>query len=166
MTTIGPRRSWREIDKKKDRSSGSGSGGARRRDPDERLREKASKSAAYSKYKSSLDKLFTPGGELPESLKAKLGPSSPESQKQRELTDALKKAPGRETLSAYLEAELELPDDARLLMGLLDVQDEDLIAPVLRRLLEIVESGRKSPTGCCSSSASKRSSNASKTARS
>jgi hypothetical protein len=135
-----PKKSWKEIDAARDRSGGS----TKRRDPEESAREKAAKSAAYSKYKSQLDKLFKPGGtELPEQMKAKLGPTSEDSKKNREAADALRKSPSEETLSAYLETGQVLPDDPRLLTGLLDIKNEALMAPVLKALLELVEAGKK-----------------------
>ena len=82
-----PKKSWRELDRMRDKS---GSGGSRR-SRDDYGRQRAQKSAAYSKYKSQLDQLFTPGGsaELPESLKAKLAPASEEDQQKRAITKAL-----------------------------------------------------------------------------
>jgi hypothetical protein len=135
-----PKKSWREIDAGRDRSGGR----APKRDPDAPSRAKLEKSAAYSKYKANLDKLFTPGGNaLPESMREKLGPTSPEAQDKRKALDALKATPNEETLAAALEKEVELPDDARLLLGLLDIKNEALLVPVLRRLLAIIESGKK-----------------------
>ncbi len=140
MSDDRPKKSWRELDKQRDKSGG----GGRRRDPEAWNRERISKTAAYSKYKSNLDALFKPGGaELPESMRATLGPATEESKEKRELTEALKKDPSKKTLEAYLEKELPLPDDARLLMSLLDVRDEALLKPVLEKLLDIVEDGKK-----------------------
>lgn len=142
MSDDRPKKSWRELDRQRDKSGGSS--GGRKRDPEAWNREKISKTAAYSKYKSNLDKLFQPGGaDLPESMKAKLGPQTEESKEKRELTDALKNDPSEKTLRAYLDKDLPLPEDARLLMGLLDVRDEALVRPVLDALLEIVEGGKK-----------------------
>jgi hypothetical protein len=136
-----PKKSWKEIDAGRDRSGGA----ARpRRDPDERSREKVEKSAAYSKYKSNLDKLFTPGGNvLPENMRAKLGPTDPAAQEKRALLDALKATPNEDTLSAALDKGVELPEDARLLMSLFDIKKQTLLVPVLRALLRVVESGKK-----------------------
>lgn len=139
MSDDRPKKSWREIDAARDKQRG-----AKRRDPDERLRERASRSAAYSKYKSQLDKLFKPGGaDLPESLKAKLGPTSETSQKSREAAQALRNEPSEKTLTAYLDTGAPLPDDPRLLMSLLDVRNETLVRPVLESLLDLVEGGKK-----------------------
>ncbi len=135
------KKSWREIDQ--GRTSG-GSGGGRR-DPDAFHRERIAKTAAYSKYKSNLDKLFKEGGggALPEHLQAKLGPVSEEAQAKSKLHTQLKNKPNEKSLKTFLKAGLALPDDARLLMSLLDIQDEELLRPVLQKLLEIVEDGKK-----------------------
>ncbi|MCK6546129.1 hypothetical protein L6R52_09690 [Myxococcota bacterium] len=135
-----PKKSWREIDRGREKGGGS----SPRRDSSDREREKLEKSAAYSKYKSNLDKLFTPGGaQLPEAMRAKLGPASPEAESKRKALEALKATPSAETLSAYLATKGELPDDPRLLLALLDVKDEALLPPVLDALLALVEGGKK-----------------------
>lgn len=140
MSDDRPKKSWRELDRQREK----GGGGGRRKDPEAWNRERIEKSASYSKYKSNLDALFKPGGaELPEAMRKTLGPASEESKEKRELTDALKKDPSEKTLKAYLAKDLPLPDDARLLMSLLDIRDESLVRPVLSTLLEIVESGKK-----------------------
>ena len=136
-----PKKSWRELDRMRDKS---GSGGSRR-SRDDYGRQRAQKSAAYSKYKSQLDKLFTPGSsaELPESLKAKLTPASEEDQQKRAITKALHDKPGEESLAAYLDAGMELPDNPRLLMSFLDLDDQAKLVPVLEKLLDIVEGGKR-----------------------
>ncbi len=140
MSDEKPKKSWKEIDAQRDRSGG----GGKRRDPDETARERASRSAAYSKYKSQLDKLFKPGGaELPEAMRDKLGPTSEDDKKARVAADALRKDPGEDTLRAYLATGQPLPDDPRLLTGLLDVRDDALVRSVLSALLEMVEGGKK-----------------------
>lgn len=131
------KKTWREID------AARGQKGPRR-DPSERDRERLSKSAAYSSYKSKLDQLFTPGGaDLPESLKEKLGPQSEDSKARRERLESLKKSPGAKTLQAVIGAGDPLPADPRLLMSLMDVDDPDLLVPVLERLIERVDEGAK-----------------------
>jgi hypothetical protein len=137
MSDDRPKKSWREIDKSREKAQ-------ERRDPDQRERSKIEKTAAYSKYKDNLDKLFTPGGNaLPESLKSKLGPVSAEAAEKRKLTDALKATPNAETLKAMLEAKIELPPDARLMMSLLEIKDEALLVPVLETLLAAIKAGPK-----------------------
>lgn len=135
-----PKKSWRELDAARDK----GGSGGRRRDPSERDRERASKSQAYSAYKGQLDKLFKPGGaQLPEHMRAALGPQSEESKAKRAVLEALNATPNEETLRAALDAGVELPSEPRLLTGLLDVRDEALLRPVLQRLLDLVEDGKK-----------------------
>lgn len=141
MSDDRPKKSWRELDRAKDRGS---SGSPRRRDEAERNRERASKSAAYSQYKSKLDGLFKPGGtDLPEHMKAALGPSSEKGKAQKELTEALMRSPGKETLQAYLDAGLVLPENPRLLTQLLDTREDGLTQAVLSRLRELVDGSKK-----------------------
>jgi len=134
-----PKKSWKEKDAARDR------GGAKpARDPDARSREKVESSAAYSKYKSNLDKLFTPGGtSLPPALKEKLGPASEEGQKKQKLVADLSDKADLASLSAYLDAGLTLPADGRLLIRLLDVPDQPRLVPVLTALLDVIEGGQK-----------------------
>jgi hypothetical protein len=136
-----PKKSWREIDSSRDKKSSR----EPRRDPEERGRARVEKSAAYGKYKAQLDKLFTPGSgaALPESMRAKLGPTSEGSAEKKKLGDALRDKADGPSLKAYLDAGLELPEDARLLIRLLDVTDAALVEPVLSALLAIVEGGQK-----------------------
>jgi hypothetical protein len=132
-----PKKTWREVDAARGKSP-------HRRDPEERSREKASQTAAYSAYKSQLDKLFKPGGTaLPEAMRAQLGPPSAESAERRKRAEALRTAPGADTLRACVDAGDPLPDDPRLLTGLLDVRDEALLRAVLSALLAQVEAGKK-----------------------
>jgi hypothetical protein len=134
------KKSWREIDKARE----SGSGSSRRRDPDEARRERASKSQAYSAYKSQLDKLFTPGGaELPDAIKEKLGPVSEDTKARRDRIAALQSDPSADTLAPVLEAGDPLPADARLMMSLMSVEDPELLVPVLDRLAELVDEGAR-----------------------
>lgn len=135
-----PKKSWKERDAQRDRSGGR----VERRDPEAFGRAKVEKSAAYSKYKANLDKLFTPGGNaLPESMRDKLGPTSPEGQEKRKALDALKATPNEATLSAALDQGVDLPDDPRLLLSLLEIKNEALLVPVLRALKALVDSGKK-----------------------
>lgn len=139
MADDRPKKSWRELDSARDK------GGSRpRRDPDARSREKTESSAAYKQYKSNLDKLFTPGGtSLPDALKEKLGPPSEDAQRKQKLTAELQDKADLAALSAYLDAGLTLPAEARLLVRLLDVNDVVRLVPVLEALLAVVEAGQK-----------------------
>lgn len=130
------KRSWRELDQARDK-------GRSRRDPTEQARERTSGTAAYSAYKSQLDQLFKPGGaQLPEAMREKLGPASPEAQAQRERLEALKAKPSDATLAACLAAGDPLPEEPRLLMSLLDLDKEPHLQAVLQALLDRVEAGQ------------------------
>ncbi len=132
-----PKRSWREIDQSREKARP-------RRDERERSRERVSNSSSYNRYKAQLNDLFKPGGsDLPDHIRAQLGPVSDESKERRALLDALRSEPSEPTLRAYLESDQPLPDDARLLMSLLAIRDEELIRPVLQKLLDVVESGKR-----------------------
>ncbi len=137
MSDERPKKTWKEIDAAREKKSA-------RRDPDERQRDRVAQTAAYSKYKSNLEKLFQPGGAaLPESLREKLGPPSAESSESRTLLEALRNSPSADTLRPVLEKGLSLPEDPRLLTGLVDVRDESLLRPVLDALLQLQTSGKK-----------------------
>jgi hypothetical protein len=135
-----PKKSWSEIDKLRNSS-----GGSSRQNSNDYHRDRASKTAAYSSYKSNLDKMFTPGGglELPEHLKEKLGPTTEADKEKKALMTALKEKPTEKALKAVIKAGVELPEDARFLMKLLDFEKDNLLEPVLEKLLDIVESGKR-----------------------
>ena len=140
MSDDRPKKTWRELDRARER----GGSGSRRRDEAERNRERASKSAAYSQYKSKLDGLFKAGGtQLPEHMREALGPESEDSKARKELTEALLRSPSIDTLRAFLAAGLVLPDNPRLLTQLLDTRDEGLTRPVLARLIDLLGEGKK-----------------------
>lgn len=134
------RRSWREMDQARERGRSS-------RDPSEQARERASKTAAYSQYKTQLDQLFKPGGaQLPESMRDKLGPASPEAAAQRARLEALREGPSDRALAACLEAGDPLPAEPRLLMSLLDLDKEAHLQAALQALLDLVEGEGDKPS--------------------
>ncbi len=136
-----PRRSWKELDRMRDQRGG---GGRRRDSGAERAQERLSKTAAYGRYKSNLDQLFRSGGmDLPESLRSKLGPATEEDEARRRLLAALTKDPSPSTLAPVIAAGYPLPDDARLLMRLLDGPDEPAARVVLEALRELLDQGKK-----------------------
>lgn len=139
MSDDRPKKTWRELDKMRDGSShrsDRGSGASR-------SQARAEKSNAYRSYKSNLDNLFKPGTELPESLKMKLGPTTEAGKRNTALSKALAADADAPALRAYLDAELPLPDETRLLVRLLDIDDAALLVPVLEQLLDIVEGGKR-----------------------
>jgi hypothetical protein len=121
-------KSWREIDKMRDKS-----GGGRRSD---RETERFQNSTGYTKYKTNLDRLFGGGVQLPEHLTGKLDPSGEQARRDEER----KKLYSIEDPKAFYVAATEflktneLPDDARLLDRLLGHPDEDVVEKSLARL--------------------------------
>ena len=69
------KRSWREIDKMRDR------GGPTRRD--QRDRDSFERSTGYTKYKTNLERLFSGGAPLPEHLRGKGGEGTEEGDEER-----------------------------------------------------------------------------------
>ncbi|HUB07954.1 MAG TPA: hypothetical protein VMB50_13165, partial [Myxococcales bacterium] len=61
-----PKRSWREIDKTRDKSSHT-------RTSSDRDRERFERTTAYSRYKQNLEKVFS-GGELSDAMRDRLDP--------------------------------------------------------------------------------------------
>lgn len=129
-----PKRSWRDIDQARGRSAHRSDG--RRNEP--------RPSASYNRYKSKLDGLFSPGGtELPEHLKAMLGPSDPDAIQRRDALKNLQAKPTDANLRAYLDCGEPLPGDPRLLMSLLDLEKAESIRTVLAALTDWVDQGGK-----------------------
>lgn len=130
-------KSWREIDKGRDRG---GSGPSRRTD---RETERFQSSTGYTKYKANLDRLFSGGVDLPEHLRAKVDPTGEEA----EAAEARKKLYAIEDTRAFNAAASEflksheLPDDARLLDRLLGHPDERVVEQALSRLEKMHREG-------------------------
>jgi hypothetical protein len=130
-------KSWREIDKMRDRSGGS----PRRND---RERERFENSTGYTKYKTNLDRLFSGGGAtLPEHLREKTDPTGAIAEKDEER----KKLYAIEDSKAFYAAASEflkkndLPDDPRILDRLLMHPDEEILEQALGRLEALHRAG-------------------------
>ena len=130
------KKSWREIDKMRDR------GGSSRRDS--RERERFEQSTGYTKYKTNLERLFSGGGaQLPEHLREKADPTGAVAERDEER----KKLYAIEDTKAFHAAATEflkkhqLPDDPRLLDRLLTHPDEEIQEKALTRLEELHKAG-------------------------
>ena len=132
-------RSWREIDKQRDR------GGSSRRS--DRESERFQSSTKYTQYKTNLERLFTQGvatSALPDHLREKLGGGAEED---TERDEARKKLYAIEDPKAFHAAATEflqkypLPDDPRVLDRLLGHPDEDVVDRALTRLEELHRAG-------------------------
>lgn len=127
-------KSWREIDKMRDR------GGSSRRDSHER--ERFESSTGYTKYKTNLDRLFSGGGaQLPEHLRDKAEPGVAERDEERKKLYAIEDGKAfYAAASEFLKAH-DLPDDPRLLDRLLTHPDDDVQEKALSRLEELHKAG-------------------------
>jgi hypothetical protein len=130
-------KSWREIDKMRDRS-----GGPSRR-PD-RERERIENSTGYTKYKTNLDRLFSGGGAtLPEHLREKTDPTGAVAEKDEERKKLYAIEDSKAFYAAaseYLKSN-ELPDDPRILDRLLMHPDEEILERALTRLEALHKAG-------------------------
>ena len=134
------RPSWKEIDRRKDKKSGSGAG-ARSSKLDERK-----VTTGYHKYKQDLDSLFDSGeaskmvkevmkkspSEKGKKKKDRKGP--PKRQKLlRQIREAASSTAIEKLLDEFL-AEWELPDDIEILTQALDHPDEDVQRDALSKI--------------------------------
>jgi hypothetical protein len=130
-------RSWREIDKMRDRS-----GSSRRSD---RESERFQSSTKYTQYKTNLDRLFSQGvasSALPENLREKLGgeDEAKRDEERRKLYAVEDPKAFYAAATEYLKSH-ELPDDPRILDRLLGHPDDDVVERALTRLEERHKAG-------------------------
>lgn len=135
-----PRKSWREIDRGRDSSSG-GSGGR-----SDRAQERLERSQAYRAYKSNLDKFFEGGiTSAPEGLKGLLDPTGKKSARTKAI-EAIQEASAEdrrkwsELVKEFVE-EHELPPDPYLLTEFLGHSSERVASKALVRLASLIEEG-------------------------
>ncbi len=134
-----PKRSWREIDKGRDKG-----GYARTRARDEREQERMQRSPGYTQYKAAVSKLFE-GGEIPEGMRDKLDPTG-EGKARDEMLKKIRKA-ATEDRKAWAEAvkeyveKYELIEDAYLLVEWLDHPRDRVVDKSLAKLEQMGEAG-------------------------
>jgi len=127
------KKSWREIDKMRDR------GGSSRRD--QRERDSFERSTGYTKYKTNLERLFSGGAPLPDHLKGKPGEGDGERDEERKKLFAIEDPKAfYAAATEYLKVN-EFPHDPRLLDRLLGHPDEDTVEKALARLEELHKAG-------------------------
>ena len=142
------KKSWREIDAQRDKSSHT------RRDDDRK--PSAKQEQASAQYKKDLDALFKAGGNVPDRFKGvvdKLQPAEgSEEAAWQEAVRELRETEGfREFAMAarkFKRSGHRLPDDEDLLVRLLDVPDEGVLQAVLTHVLDMERRGgfgRKAP---------------------
>jgi hypothetical protein len=130
-----PKKSWREIDASKDRSS-------HRKDdrPKAGTRAAQRSSAAQAQYRSALDKLFDGGGAAPGSGWSKVLPEMPKdpaTEGRQELIRAVRTATGRAQVVKAVAALLEkfpLPDDPDVLAQVILHDDDEIVRTALEKL--------------------------------
>jgi hypothetical protein len=130
-------KSWREIDKGRDR------GGSAQSRKGDREAESFQRSTGYTKYKANLDRLFSGGVDLPDHLREKLGETgeSPESVEARKKLFAIEDTKAFNAAAVEFLKSSELPDDPRLLDRLLGHPDEEIVERALTRLEELQQKG-------------------------
>jgi len=133
-----PKRSWRDIDRKKDSSHH-----VDRNDPYAKGKRgpRGKPEGPTSGYKSALDKFFD-GGQLPDKFKhlsaktAKMnkGSGSKRQLALRELREAVGRADVVRATKKILDIDGELPEDAEVLLAVLQHPDEDILRDALELL--------------------------------
>jgi hypothetical protein len=124
------KKSWREIDKMRDR------GGSNRRDS--RERESFERSTGYTKYKTNLERLFSGGAPLPDHLRGE--GDDPGGEERKKLFAIEDPKAFYAAATDYLRKN-EVPDDPRLLDRLLGHPDEEVVEKSLGRLEELHKAG-------------------------
>ncbi|RJO65319.1 MAG: hypothetical protein C4523_16300 [Myxococcales bacterium] len=128
------KKSWRDIDRKRDKSRHAGGGEDRERKQDQKLEN----STAYQNYKQDLGKLFS-GGEVPDYLK-EIAPQAAEgaSAGTLKLIGAIVRASDDaeldQAMKAYLAERQDFPDDFDLLLRALDYESDPVRLTILRQL--------------------------------
>jgi hypothetical protein len=128
-----PKKSWREIDKMRDR--GGSSRGA------QRDRESFERSTGYTKYKTNLERLFSGGAPLPDHLKGKSGEGDEVREEERKKLFAIEDPKAFYAAATEYLKQNEVPADPRLLDRLLGHPDEDTMEKALARLEELHKAG-------------------------
>jgi len=134
------KRSWRDIDRNKDRSDHrqeSGSG---------RPRGAKGQAAASRSHRSALDQLFNSGkvGDLVKKrdLETGVAADDPDEPSRRKLTEKINQAPDRDSKVAAIDAYLErfsLPADFDVLSQILDHPDPDVVGDALDKIEALLE---------------------------
>jgi hypothetical protein len=140
-----PKRSWRDIDKMRDK------GGNRQRMQEERAQERIERSPMYEQYKAKVSKLLS-GSDLPDTVREKLDPTGA----MKERDEALKKIKKVATEDRKQWAELvgefvekfEIPEDAYLLVDLLDHPKDRVVEKSLDVLTTLAGSGALAGSKC------------------
>ncbi len=137
------KRSWRDIDRNKDKSAHrSESGAGRPRGP-------KGQAAASRSHRSALDRLFNSGkvGELVKKRDEEMGvaASDPDGPSRRSLTEKIEQATDKDAKIAAVDKYLEqfsLPPDFDFLAHVLDHPDPDIVGDALDRIEGLLETDK------------------------
>jgi hypothetical protein len=133
-----PKRSWREIDKMRDKAF------SRQQAREERDHARLERSPVYERYKAEVSKMFS-GGEMPDSLRERLDPSG-ELKARDDLLRRIKKTASEDrkawidSVAQFVEKH-ELPADAYLAADWLDHPNEPVVDKALSRLEQMLADG-------------------------
>lgn len=137
-----PKKSWREIDKAREKS---GSGRSSRPAPGALGEERLQKTQAYQQYKNNLDKFFDGSGAAPDGLAGLLDPSGAKGERSKAVEEIQKASASdrrkwADLVKLFVEQH-ELPPDAYLLTEFLAHPKESVAAKALTRIAQLVEEG-------------------------
>ena len=141
-----PKRSWREIDKMRDKG-----GNSRQRAQEERAQERMQRSPVYEQYKAKVAKMLG-GEEMPDVVREKLDPTG--ALKARD--DLLKKIKKVATedrkqwadLVAEFVGQFDMPEDAYLLVDWLDHPRDRVVEKSLLALEVLANAGALAGSRC------------------
>jgi len=138
-----PKKSWREIDKGKDRS-------AHRKEERPAMSpfKQARADSASKVYKSKLDSFFDGDGKAPAGIRDKLealSDASPEGARRKEAVKRIKDAgtsSARDGAVAEFLREWELPPDHEVLVEVLSCSNEEYVATAIGKIEELLDANR------------------------
>ncbi|HEY3448151.1 MAG TPA: hypothetical protein VGK67_17470 [Myxococcales bacterium] len=140
-----PKRSWRDIDKMRDK------GGGRQKAQEERAQQRMERSPMYEQYKAKVAKMLG-GEEMPDAVREKLDPTG-ELKVRDELLKKIKKV-GTEDRKQWAElvtefvGKFEMPEDAYLLVDWLDHPKDRVVEKSLNQLETLATSGALAGPKC------------------
>jgi len=132
-------KSWRDIDRQKDRSSHVN------RDDDQSEQTSRRGDGPSAEYKRDLEKLFKPDAEVPDRFKDAMEPFQPEAgseeAERKEAIQRLRDVEGfrdfAKEVNRYMTRGFALPEDENLLLRMLDHPDNDIVRQVMEHLVGI-----------------------------
>ncbi|MFB6350635.1 MAG: hypothetical protein ABEN55_00890 [Bradymonadaceae bacterium] len=129
-------KSWREIDRQRDKSDHVSDEDSNRRDRQ-----------GDHKYKQKLEKVFQSGGNVPDELEGvmdEVGPEegSEEAERQEEI-DKLRDADGfrqfAKAVNVFMQKDYRMPDDEDLLIRMLDHPDNEIVRTTLAHIVDLAD---------------------------